>query len=49
MGKTSFCKGKIVIIITHDLLLAKATSDKFLYLQEGEQIKEREKLLDEYN
>lgn len=42
-------KGKIVIIITHDLLLAKATSDKFLYLQEGEQIKEREKLLDEYN
>lgn len=38
-------KGKIVIIITHDLLLAKATSDKFLYLQEGEQIKEREKLL----
>ena len=42
-------KGKIVIIITHDLLLAKATSDKFLYLQEGEQIKEREKLLYEYN
>ena len=42
-------KGKIVVIITHDLLLAQATSDKFLYLQEGKQIKEREKLLYEYN
>ena len=42
-------KGKIVVIITHDLLLAQATSDKFLYLQEGKQIKEREKVLYEYN
>ena len=42
-------KGKIVVIITHDLLLAQATSDKFLYLEEGKQIKEREKVLYEYN
>ena len=33
-------KGKIVIIITHDLLLTKATSNKFIYLKEGEQVKE---------
>ena len=33
-------KGKIVIIITHDLLLAEATSNKFIYLEEGEQVKE---------
>lgn len=32
-------KGKIVIIITHDLLLARATSNKFIYLEEGEQVK----------
>ena len=42
-------KGKTVVIITHDLLLAKAASDKFLYLEEGKQIKEREKVLYEYN
>lgn len=34
-------KGKTVIIITHDLLLAEATSDTFIYLEEGEQVKER--------
>ena len=33
-------KGKIVIIITHDLLLAEATSNKFIYIKEGEQVKE---------
>lgn len=33
-------KGKIVIIITHDLLLAEATSNKFIYLEEGKQLKE---------
>lgn len=33
-------KGKIVIIITHDLLLARASSNKFIYLKEGKQIKE---------
>ena len=42
-------KGKTVVIITHDLLLAKAASDKFLYLEEGKQIKEREKVLYEHN
>lgn len=35
-------KGKIVIIITHDLLLAEATSNKFIYLEEGEQVREME-------
>ena len=42
-------KGKIVVIITHDSLLAEATSDKFLYLEEGKQIKEGKKVLYEYN
>ena len=42
-------KGKIVVIITHDSLLAAATSDKFLYLEEGKQIKEGKKVLYEYN
>lgn len=42
-------KGKIVIIITHDLLLAEATSNKFIYLEEGEQVKEGKKVLYEYN
>ena len=37
-------KGKIVIIITHDLLLAEATSNKFIYLEEGEQVKESGKI-----
>ena len=32
-------KGKTVIIITHDLLLAEATGNKFIYLEEGEQVK----------
>lgn len=35
-------KGKIVIIITHDLVLAEATSNKFIYLEEGEQVREME-------
>lgn len=35
-------KGKIVIIITHDLLLVEATSNKFIYLEEGEQVREME-------
>ena len=35
-------KGKIVIIITHDLLLAEATSNKFIYLEEGKQVREME-------
>ena len=35
-------KGKIVIIITHDLLLAEATSNKFIYLEDGEQVREME-------
>lgn len=37
-------KGKVVIIITHDLLLAEATSNKFIYLEEGEQVKESGKI-----
>jgi len=37
-------KGKVVIIITHDLLLAEATSNKFIYLEEGEQVKESRKI-----
>nr|WP_315103018.1 ABC transporter ATP-binding protein [uncultured Catonella sp.] len=37
-------KGKVVIIITHDLLLAEATSNKFIYLEEGEQLKESGKI-----
>ena len=32
-------KGKTVIIITHDLLLAEAIGNKFIYLEEGEQVK----------
>ena len=35
-------KGKIVIIITHDLLLAEATSNKFIYLEEGKQVRKTE-------
>ncbi|WP_329887446.1 ABC transporter ATP-binding protein [Pseudoramibacter faecis] len=42
-------EGKIVIIITHDLLLAEATSNKFIYLEEGEQVKERRDIGYEYN
>ena len=32
-------KGKIVVIITHDMLLAEAVSDKLLYLEKGKQEK----------
>ncbi len=32
-------KGKTVVIITHDLLLARATSNRFIYLEDGEQVK----------
>lgn len=33
--------GKIVIVITHDLLLSNAISDKVLYLENGKQIKDK--------
>ena len=42
-------KGKIVIIITHDLLLSEATSNKSIYLEEGKQLKDREDTGYEYN
>lgn len=42
-------KGKIVIIITHDLLLAEATSDKFIYLEEGKQVNEKGGTFYEHN
>ena len=32
-------KGKIVVIITHDMLLAEAVSDKLIYLEKGKQEK----------
>ena len=32
-------KGKTVVIITHDLLLARATSNRFIYLEDGERVK----------